>query len=86
MGQHYGDVKRLVNNGTKSDSFAGHMAEHFKERNMKASVGMARAMVEMETLWKGNIISCMKSFGKRNYKLCMKENDTFSCHTLMPVA
>ena len=40
---------------------------------MKASVGVARAMVEMKVLWKGNIISCMKSFGKKNCKLCMKE-------------
>ena len=73
MGQHFGDVKRLVNKGTKSDSFAAHMAVHFQERNTRASVGMARAMVKMEILWKGNIISCMKSFGKRNCKLCMKE-------------
>ena len=30
-------------------------------------------MFKVEILWKGNIISCMKSFGKRNCKLCMKE-------------
>ena len=27
----------------------------------------------MEILWKGNIISCVKSIGKRNCELCMKE-------------
>ena len=34
---------------------------------------MARAMFGCKIIWRGNIISCMKSFGKRNCKLCMKE-------------
>ena len=73
MGQHYTDVKSLVNKGKKSDTFAAHGAEHYHELGRKASVGMARAMFKVEVLWKGNIISCMKSFGKRSCKLCMKE-------------
>ena len=73
MGQHYTDVKSLVNTGKKSDTFAAHGAEHYHELGRKASVGMARAMFKVEVLWKGNIISCMKSFGKRSCKLCMKE-------------
>ena len=30
-------------------------------------------MFKTRIIWKGNIISCMKSFGKRSCKLCMKE-------------
>ena len=44
MGQHYTDVKSLVNKGKKSDTFAAHGAEHYHELGRKASVGMARAM------------------------------------------
>ena len=50
------------------------MADHFDERNPKASIVMcSRAVVKMEILWKGNTISCIKSFGKKSCKLCMKE-------------
>ena len=45
-----------------------------KEQGIKkASNSMVRAMVKMKIIWKGNIISCMKSFNKRTCKLCMKE-------------
>jgi hypothetical protein len=72
--QHFGDVKKLVEDGIKSDSFAEHFAKHFKEQGIKkASNSMVRAMVKMKIIWKGNIISCMKSFNKRTCKLCMKE-------------
>jgi len=63
-----------VNLGDKSDSFADHMANHFEERGLTAATcQMTKEMVKMKLLWQGNIISCMKSFGKRNCKLCMKE-------------
>ena len=73
MGQHFGDVVKLVNKDEKSDSFAAHAANHFFKCEKKATVGLVRAMFKTRIIWKGNIISCMKSFGKRSCKLCMKE-------------
>jgi len=74
MGQHFGEVRKLVNLGDKSDSFADHMAHHFEERGLTAATcRMTKEMVKMKILWQGSIISCMKSFGKRNCKLCMRE-------------
>ena len=75
--QHFGEVKRLVEKGQKSDSFAEHFANHFKEKSISkvnSSMVRARTMVRMKILWKaGNIISCMKSFNKRTCKLFVKE-------------
>ena len=41
-----------------------------------ATVPQARQMVDMDIVWQGDIISCMKSFGKKSCKLCMKERTT----------
>ena len=71
MDQHFSDTARLVNCGEKSDSFADHFAKHFKDGKMKRKHG--REMVEMEILWQGEIIGCMKSFKQLNFWLCMQE-------------
>ena len=72
MSQHFTETRRLVNNGTPADSFAAHFATHFKESE-KVSVSQVRALVGMEVMWKGNPITCMKSFGTHNCALCMRE-------------
>ena len=66
-------TRKLVNNGTPADSFAAHFATHFKE-NEKVSVSQVRALVGMEVMWKGNPITCMKSFGTHSCALCMREH------------
>ena len=72
MNQHAQDVRVLVNTGKTSDSFARHFAKHFGPAE-KATVAKARELVKVEVEWQGNPISIMRSFGKLNCGLCMKE-------------
>ena len=73
MDQHFGDVVKLVNKGDKSDSFASHFAKHFSDdkKDVKVKRKDVRSMVKMDILWQGNPISCMKTFGQLNCRLCM---------------
>ena len=72
MNQHFIEVRSLVNRDLTSDSFAKHFASHFP-KNEKIATKDVRAKITMGILWKGNPISCSKSFGKLNCSLCMKE-------------
>ena len=72
MGQHFNETRNLVTRNMHSDSFAKHFASHFKA-GQKITTKDVRSKVSMEILWKGNPISCCKSFGKINCSLCMKE-------------
>ena len=72
MTQHFGDVKRLVTRGVASDSFAAHFATHYNPGD-RATSATTRVMTKTEIIWKGDAISCMKSFGKLSCKLCMRE-------------
>ncbi len=73
MQQHFSDTARLCNDGVKSDSFAAHFASHFNDTDEDVARRMVRDIVDMEVVWQGNAISCMKSFGKLSCRLCMKE-------------
>lgn len=73
MEQHFGETTKLVNDGEKSDSFAAHFASHFLDQEQDARRQDIRNMVDMEIVWQGDAISCMKSFGQLNCRLCMKE-------------
>jgi hypothetical protein len=72
MGQHLNDIKKLITKGIKSDSFASHFANHCK-RETKPTNDELRRMMKVKIIWQGNAISCMKSFGKLNCSLCMRE-------------
>ncbi len=72
MGQHLNDIKKLVTKGTKSDSFASHFAHHCK-KEVKPTSNELHKMMTVKVVWQGNMISCMKSFGKLNCSLCMRE-------------
>jgi thymidylate synthase ThyX len=72
MGQHLNDVKKLVTKGTKLDSFASHFAQHCK-KGVKPTSNEIRKMTKVKIVWQGNVISCMKSFGKLNCSLCMQK-------------
>jgi hypothetical protein len=78
MGQHLNDVKKLVTNGTKSDSFASHFTRHCK-KEVKPTRNELRKMMKVKIVWQGNAISCMKLFGKLNYSLCMQERIEILC-------
>ncbi len=50
MGQHLNDVKKLVTNGTKSDSFASHFTQHCKKEVKPTSDELRKMMkVKWET-------------------------------------
>ena len=77
IGQLLNDTENLMNKGKTSDSFAGHFASHFEEKNKRKTKTIAikdvREMVKVSVLWGGKPISCNKSFGKLNCYLCMHE-------------
>jgi hypothetical protein len=73
QGQHLQDVKRLVRTGEASDSFARHFAKHVMEGEVKPTNGDLRKIMKYEILWQANPISAMKTFGKLNCALCMRE-------------
>ena len=70
--QHLGEVCKLVNTCKASDSFAKHFAIHQKQQTTKLNIRKVRTKVKVSILWKGNSISCNKSFGKLNCSLRMK--------------
>ena len=72
MNLHFNDVKSLVSKGIRSDTFAKHFARHFK-KGTKPTSKQIRDIMDIDVIWKGNPISCVKSFGKVNCSLCMKE-------------
>ena len=67
-----GDVKRLVEKGVQSDSFARHFGQHYTKGD-KPSNPELRKKMKYQILWQGDPISCMKTFGKLNCSLCMRE-------------
>ena len=70
MNAHYNDVQQLVKNGTLSDSFASHFVQHF---NQKPSHQELRNIMKFEILSSVKPIGAMKTFGKPECTLCMKE-------------
>ena len=73
MGQHFGDVKRLVQTGKKSDSYAKHFGKVWNAFSDSISPKLQRSQLEYRILWQGNPISAVKSFGKDHCALCSKE-------------
>ena len=81
MTGHFADTRRLIDNGIVSDTFAKHFASHFKTNEEKGkrkkkdlvSIGQIRKLAKVSILWQGKPISNVKTFGKLNCSLCMKE-------------
>ena len=76
---HFNDVKKLVNDGISSDSFAEHFSTHFSLSPFNDDLGKS---VNFGIIWQGNPISLTKTFGKRNCQLCLKENLTIVSQNL----
>ena len=69
---HLGETCDLVNKRNYSDIFARHFANIFLQ-GAKIACQDVRLKTQVGVLWEGNPISCMKSFGRLNFSLCMKE-------------
>ena len=72
MQQHVQDVRRLVISDKSSDSFAAHFA-NLVPSNIKNKAIKDLLEFKVEIIWKGNPMSCVKTFGTRMCKLCAKE-------------
>lgn len=70
--QHVGDVKRLVTKGRRSDSFAEHFAELVPVGTTPKEI-RNHVKVKIDILWKGDPLTCVKTFGSKKCRLCAKE-------------
>jgi hypothetical protein len=66
------DVKNLFINSKSSDSFALHFTSLVPEGTAKKNV-KDFVKVKVDILWQGDPLSCVKTFGTRSCKLCVKE-------------
>ena len=81
MHGHWAETRSLINNGATADSFARHFASHFCEddgekkskKKSQVSITQIRKLMKVSILWQGKAISNMKTFGKLNCTLCMRE-------------
>ena len=82
MHGHWAETRNLINKGATADSFARHFASHFCEddgdkkskKKSQVSITQIRKLMKVSILWQGKPISNMKTFGKLNCSLCMKES------------
>ena len=72
MQQPFNEIRILTLKNNLSYSFAKHFVSYFP-KNSKLYIKNVREKVSMEILWKGNPISCTKTFGRLNCSLFMKE-------------
>ena len=74
MRGHFQDVKKLMEKGVHSDSYARHFAGIWPRGAEIPSPGMQRDLIKCEILWQGNPISVVKTFAKKPV-LCATENE-----------
>ena len=75
MAGHFQYVKRLMEKGVSSDSYAKHFAGLWP-RGAPAPApapDMQRNLIQCHILWQGNPISVVKTFGKSTCALCNRE-------------
>ena len=72
MQQHVQDARRLVLRDKAWDSFAAHFGLLIPKGTASNQV-RNYVRIKVEILWKGNPLSCVKTFGSRACKLCSKE-------------
>ena len=72
MQQHFGQVNEVLKTGKKSDTYADHFSEVWKNwGSLPLSLVQAQEL-DISIMWKGNALSTMKTFGTRNCVLCAK--------------
>ena len=72
MQQHVQDVRKLVISEKNSDSFAAHFANQVPQNTEKKAIN-GYVDFRVELIWKGDPLTCVKTFGTRRCKLCAKE-------------
>ncbi len=72
MQGHVQDIKKLFTESKSSDSFATHFASLVPQGTAKKSI-KDFVKVKIDILWHGDPLSCVKTFGTRDCKLCSKE-------------
>ena len=72
--QHFGDVKKLMTQDIKTDTFARHFKRCYTRKHRKVFDGRdIRKMTSFEILWHGNPLTTVKNFSTYKFKLCIKE-------------
>ena len=72
MQGHFNDVKKLVERGESSDTYAAHFGEQLQ--NFKTvNPNKQRNSITGSIIWQGNPISAVKTFGTAHCVLCNKE-------------
>jgi hypothetical protein len=72
MQQHFNDVKKLHQQGIKSDSYAKYFSLQLSNFD-NPTPKIQRNSISCEILWQGNPINVVKTFGTPNCALCNKE-------------
>ena len=63
MSGHFADVKKLVCNNVRTDTYASHFSQFFNTSTNKPTPAKLRNISSFKILWQGKIISLMKIFG-----------------------
>ena len=53
--------------------FATYFARQVKDHDSEITVKDVRDFTTLEIAWQGNILTCIKSFGKLSCMMCIKE-------------
>jgi hypothetical protein len=64
MKGHFQDIKKLMEKGVHPNSHAQQFAGIWPKGASAPTLGMQRDLTQCNILWKGNLISIMKTFGK----------------------
>mmetsp|Transcript_40610 Transcript_40610/g.60223 ORF Transcript_40610/g.60223 Transcript_40610/m.60223 type:complete len:259 (-) Transcript_40610:358-1134(-) len=70
--QHVRDVKNLVQYNQRSDAFAYHFAKYVPRNNLTRKQMAPYIRVEVKTIWQGDPLSCVRTFGTKSCKLCFR--------------
>jgi hypothetical protein len=72
---HFQDVKKLMEKGVHSDSYARHFADIWPRGAPlpSPSPGMQQDLIKYNVLWKGNPILVIETFSKSTCALCNRE-------------
>ncbi len=73
MGQHLNDVNKLVTKAQSRTLLQATLHSTARSKEVKPTSNELHKMMKVKIVWQGNAISCMKSFGKLNCSLCMRE-------------
>ena len=74
--EHTTSVRSLFKSRRRSTTFAHHYVEHLRKTGVTECCPgppEIRASLDMEILWQGTALKCMRSFGRLNCQLCMEE-------------